>query len=191
MNVAWRERAALTSQHGRVKSSPEPFVTKRFEWMGWFVTGRRSMCPLRCPDRGFNNGRWRECSRLHDCVAKAVLQAGSINTAQYRLAQSDALISACSSRCCSPAHRDSQKSLTKQCFRGGCTWLLHEQWAETTPPVGVGQTCPASQSVVALARLSNAATCPAFSATAPLLMPSSTLSVVRLSSLLSQLLGSR
>ena len=39
------ESSALPCQHGSVNSSPEPFVAKKCGRMGWFVTGRRSMCP--------------------------------------------------------------------------------------------------------------------------------------------------
>ena len=39
------ESSALPCQHDQVNSSPEAFVAKRCGRMGWFVTGRRSMCP--------------------------------------------------------------------------------------------------------------------------------------------------
>ena len=49
-----------------------------------------------------------------------------------KFTQTNALISAHSSCCCTPVHKRSQKSLKKKRFRGDYAWLLHEQWVGGT-----------------------------------------------------------
>ena len=117
--VAWRESAALTSQHGQVSSSPEPFVAKKVRTDGIDHDGSTiDVSMRRCPERGLSNGKRHKCSRLHDDAAKAPSVPSRFDPIlqKTKLAQSDALITAHSSRCCTPVTKRSQKSQKKKKF---------------------------------------------------------------------------
>ena len=126
-------------------------------------------------------------------VTKARRDPSRSNPVQHntKLAQRDALINARSSRCCIPVCKRPE-SITKNDISAVTTpgFFMNSGWEARAAPVGMKQTLRASHSVVSLASFSIAATFSSvFSATAPLAMPSSTLSVVGLSSLVFQPAG--